>query len=154
MVSDGGNDYSYIKEIIINKKLETKLEDDSRGIIAVIDRKCASRTQPCNAPGYYLKENKEKMMNSMNIFIRRISDAIDYCNSEYLLIMEPDVLVRGKINIKKNSKFLGTRINQGLNFVPQELLNYMNNYKGAFKVTGWGCVPALFKTSEFKRIIE
>ena len=101
MVSDGGNDYSYLKEIFINKKLETKLEDDSRGIIAVIDRKCASRTQPCNALGYYLKENKEKMMNSMNIFIRRISDAIDYCNSEYLLIMEPDVLVRGKINIKK-----------------------------------------------------
>ena len=154
LVSDGGSDYTFLKEKFPDKKLETKLEEDTRGIIAVIDRKCASNVAPCNAPGYYLKENKEKMLHSIDVFLKRINDAIDYCNSEYLLIMEPDVLVRGKINIREGSKLLGSRVNQGLNFVPQTLLDYMDNYEGAIKVRGWGCTPAIFKTSEFKKILD
>jgi hypothetical protein len=140
LVSDGGSDYSFLKERFPNKNIETKLEEDTRGIIAVIDR----------SKEYYSNKNKNIMLHAVKSFIKRLSDAIDYCKTDYLLVMEPDVLVRGKININKNAKFLGSRVNQGIN---KNLINYMSNYEGAIPVNNWGATPALFKTSEFKKII-
>ena len=141
LVSDGGSDYNFLKEKFPDKKLETKLEEDTRGIIAVIDR----------GGDYYSLENKKKMLNSVNVFLRRLEDSIKYCNCEYLLVMEPDVLVRGKLNIKENNKFLGSRVNTGINI---KLIDYMNNYKGAVSVNNWGATPALFKVSEFRKILN
>jgi len=141
LVSDGGSDYTFLKEKFPNKKLETKLEEDTRGIIAVIDR----------GGSYYSLENKHKMLYSVNVFLRRLEDSIKYCNCEYLLVMEPDVLVRGKLNIRQTSKFLGSRVNTGINI---KLINYMNNYTGAIPVNNWGATPALFKVSEFIKILN
>lgn len=148
LVSDGGSDYSFLKERFPNKNIETKLEEDTRGIIAVIDRNISKKGHP-----RYSNENMKPMLYSIEVFLRRINDAIEYCNSEYLLIMEPDVLVRGKLNINQNDKLLGSKLNPIKSYAPK-LCEYMKNYKGAIEVTNYGCTPALFKTSEFKKILE
>lgn len=141
LVSDGGSNYDFLKEIFQKNNIETKLEEDTRGVIAVIDR----------SKDYYSDENKKKMLYSVETFLRRIDDAIKFCECEYLLVMEPDVLVRGKITIKDKNKFLGSRVNKGIN---KKLINYMKKYQGAITVNNWGATPALFKTSEFRRILK
>ena len=148
LVSDGGSDYTFLKEKFPDKKLETKLEEDTRGIIAVIDRNIANKGEQ-----RYSKKNITPMLYSINAFLKRIKDAIEYCNSEYFLIMEPDVLVRGKLNINPNDKLLGSKINPIKSYAP-EICEYMKNYEGAIEVTRYGCTPAIFKTSEFKKILE
>jgi hypothetical protein len=141
LVSDGGSNYDFLNKDFPDKNIKVNLEEDTRGVIAVIDR----------SKNYYNKSNKKKMIYSVETFLRRLNDAIEYCDCEYLLVMEPDVLVRGKININDKNKFLGSRVNKGIN---KKLIRYMRSYKGAVSINNWGATPALFKTSYFKKILE
>lgn len=148
LVSDGGSNFNFLKEKFPNKKLETKVEEDTRGIIGVIDRNISM-----NGEERYSTKNITPMLHSINVFLKRIKDAIDYCNTDYLLIMEPDVLVRGKLNINQNDKLLGSKINPIKSYAPK-ICEYMKNYEGAIEVTNYGCTPVIFKTSEFNKILE
>ena len=75
------------------------MEEDTRGIIAVIDR----------SKDLFSVENKRKMLYSVDVFLDRLERAINFCDCDYMLIMEPDVLVRGKLNIPKDSVYLGNK---------------------------------------------
>ena len=46
--------------------------------------------------------------------LNRLESAINYCKTDYILMMDPDTLVRGKLNISEGVKLLGSRINRGL----------------------------------------
>lgn len=141
LVSDGGCDYSFLYDIFPGKTLKCCLGEDTRGIIGVIDR----------SKDYYSDKNKEIMLKSVNVFLGRVKDAIKFCNSEYLLVMEPDVLVRGKITIPEGVELLGSRINKGIN---NKLKKYMCSYKGAITVNNWGVTPGIFSTKGFNKILE
>ena len=133
LVSDGGLDYSFLKDKYSN--IETKLEYDSRGFIPSIGND-------------FKEENiQSKIKDSILTFLDRINRGIDYCDKEYLLIMESDVLVRGRLNNPENKKLLGSRINSGLS---DELKNILSNYKTGISINNWGAVPAIFNCNTFK----
>lgn len=134
LVSDGGNDFSFLKNKYSN--IETLLEKDSRGFI------------PSIGDDYKLPEIQKKIKDSILTFLDRVNRAIDYGDQEYLLIMEPDVLVRGKISNMNNGKLLGSRINIGLS---NEIKSVLSNYDGAIPINNWGVTPAIFCTNSFKK---
>lgn len=136
LVSDGGSSFDDLK--VKYKNLETKLEEDTRSFIPFLK----------DESDYKNSEIQNKIKNSILRFLERVSNAIDFCNEEYLLIMEPDVLVRGKLTNPENKIFLGSRINSGLS---DELKYVLSNTDDAIVINNWGATPAIFRCDEFKK---
>lgn len=133
LVSDGGSNYSFLEKKF--PTIKTFLEEDTRGIIPKISK------------DYFRQEKYQiEIKKSILTFISRIERAIEYCNTEYMLIMEPDVLIRGLIDIPNGSKLLGSRINSGLS---EELKSLLRNTKGAIEIDNWGATPAIFESKSF-----
>ena len=78
--------------------------------------------------------------------LNRLERAIEYCQTDYILMMDPDALVRGQLNIPEGVKLLGSRVNTGL---PVELQVVLSRIPGAKVINCWGATPALFETKTF-----
>lgn len=138
LISDGGEDFSFLEKKY--KSFKALLEEDSRTIIPQIRRENFKEE-------YYQNLIKKSIIT----FLSRIERAINFCQSEYILIMEPDILVRGVINIPENSKLLGSKINSGLSI---ELKNILKSIPGAKVIDSWGATPAIFNSDEFLKIFQ
>jgi hypothetical protein len=144
LVSDGGSDYEFLYEIFKNKKLKVKTETSSdRANIVVIDR----------TKNFYSIENKNIMLNIIKDFIRRIDEAIDFCNTKFMLIIEPDVLVRGKLNIPDDCILMTNNVNKVITPISRGLIKFFSKRKEA-KIPKLYGMPIIFNTIEFKKIIK
>lgn len=140
LVSDGGNNYDFLKDKYPGKKIKILLEKDTRGKLPSI-----------RDHNYMTPENQEYMIHSIHAFLDRVKRAIEFCNCKHLLIMEPDVLVRGVLNIPENSKLLGSRINVG---ITNDYKNFLNEFPGAVVINTWGVTPAIFSTDSFNKVMD
>tara|TARA_B100000683_G_C12360798_1_gene502978 strand:+ start:141 stop:956 length:816 start_codon:yes stop_codon:yes gene_type:complete len=139
LVSDGGSDYSDLEQKF--KHLKTSLGEDSRGHIPDLTQ-----------DSFRKEENQNEIKKSIYIFLERIKKAIAFCgNPEWMLVMEPDVLVRGKLNFPEGEHLLGSRVNEGLS---TELRTALSNIPGAIDVNTWGVTPAVFRTSSFLKVCD
>ena len=140
LVSDGGLDYSYLENK--HKNLKALLEYDSRGFVPKI-----------NPNTFRKEENQKEIRKSIMAFMDRISRAIDFCQKDYILIMEPDNLIRGKLNIPENAVITGTRLNkgQGPSLGWQAVLK---DIEGAVDVDCWGAVACFLKADIFKKVYK
>lgn len=139
LVSDGGADYSFLKQKHSN--IETLREYDSRGFVPKIQRET-----------YKTEEFQTQIKDSIKTFMDRVDRAIDYCQRDLMLIMEPDVLVRNKLTyFPEYAHLLGSRINEGLS---SELRKVVTSVPGSIDVNHWGATPALFRSNTFKIIHE
>jgi len=139
LVSDGGVDYSFLSRKYSN--VEARREYDSRGFVPSINKET-----------YRIAENQEKIKDSILTFMDRVNRAIDYCQRDLMLIMEPDVLVRNKLTyFPDHAHLLGSRINAGLS---DSLRRVVASVPGSIDVNHWGATPALFRSSTFKMIHE
>lgn len=138
LVSDGGFDYSYLKQLYSN--IETFLDEDTMG-----------PTKNINPNNFKLKENQEKIKKCAFATIKRLNFAIDYCKSDYILMMDPDTLVRGPLNIPKFSKLLGTRLNTPF---PKEYVDILNKIPGAKSINCWGATPGIFHVETYQKAIN
>jgi len=143
LISDGGSDYSDLEEKYTAQgfNLKTHLEYDSRGHVPTF----------AHCDDFYTEETQKKIFDTVMEFLERTKRAIEYSKKEYLLVMEPDVLVRGKISNPNNYKLLGSRVNMGMS---QELRDVVRNYPGAIDVNTWGITPAIFECEAFLRSYE
>ena len=93
LVSYNGLDFSYLKENFGN--IETTVEDmEVVGVAKNLDKS--------------IKENTvdfDLFFDLSMEFLRRLKNACDFCKTEYMLLMEPDVLVRGELNPFKNLNY-------------------------------------------------
>jgi hypothetical protein len=138
LISDGGSDYSDSEKRFRNtgNNLKCFLENDSRGQIPSF----AHRSD------FYTEEVQKLVFSSVKTFLDRTKRAIEFCNKEYLLVMEPDVLVRGKISNADKHKLLGSRINVGMS---NEIRQVVNSFPGSIDVNNWGATPAIFECKSF-----
>jgi len=83
--------------------------------------------------------------------ICRLKKAISFCKSEYILMMDPDALVRGELTIPDNVKLLGSRVNSGL---PQEYKDVLATVPGAVIIDTWGATPAIFHVPTFLKAVD
>jgi len=138
LVSDGGSDYSFLNSKF--DRIKTLKEHDSRVFIPFLFQET-----------YKNDDNQSLIKNSIITFLNRIKSAIEFCRTEYMLVMEPDVLVRGKISVQPGAHLLGSRINEGLS---SELRNIVSSVNGAIDVNTWGATPALFRSDSFMKSYE
>ena len=89
---------------------------------------------------------QEKILIAANAFLHRVKQAINYCESEYLLLMDPDALVRGLLTIPDGVKLLGSRINSGF---PKEFRDILKSVPGAIDINCWGATPAIIHCDTF-----
>lgn len=143
LVSDGGADYSFLKSKY--ERVETKLEYDSRGISQRMS------DEKWNTPGV-----REEIHRSVDTFFQRNLDAIEYCQKQSILIMEPDVLVRGKLNYFPDAKnaLLGQRVNEGNCLEWDRMRQVLHTIPGHVDVTHWGATPAFYNTEVMKQVSD
>lgn len=79
--------------------------------------------------------------------IERLSRSIPYLDSEYILMMDPDAIVRGPLTIPENASLLGCRINK--NEEALRLLNKTLKKYGGKEISAWGATPAIFNVEKF-----
>lgn len=140
LVSDGGSDYKELESSYPN--LKTNLENDSRGFVAKI-----------NDNNFRSDGVQAYMKSSIYTFLERINRAIDYCQKPYLLIMEPDVLVRGKLHIEEGAHLLGSRVNL-YHWASDRINNILKEIPGSLDVTHYGATPAIFSIVSFKKVMK
>jgi len=94
-------------------------------------------------------ENQKNIVRATKKILERITEAIPFLNSDFILLNCPDTLIRGKLNIPKDSSLLGSKVNK--NF-PQNISNILINH-GGVPVYDFGAVPAIFKTEKFLKAL-
>lgn len=138
LVSDGGGDYYDVQQKWRSRgfDISANLEEDSRGIIPSL----VHRTD------FYDENIQEQVYKSVTTFLNRVRKSIEYCNREFTLVMEPDVLVRGKLNNPMGHRLLGSRINVGMS---NEIRDVIKSHPGSIDVNRWGLTPAIFNSESF-----
>ena len=134
-VSDGGHDYSYMED----DNVKCSLEEDT-----------VSHLKPINGDNFRDPRYQIATRNGMKATIRRVVAGIEYCgNPEWICMLDPDVLVRGKISHPINGKVLGTRLNvawmteQCLDQF-MELNEVLAEVEGSIPVLRWGAAQLFF----------
>lgn len=95
---------------------------------------------------YLLPEFQLKIQDAILTFLSRVHQTIEYSQSEYLLLMDPDVLIRGQLNIPSNINLLGSLRNRG---VPLSTKKILQEIEGAIIIDEWGATPGIFKVETF-----
>jgi hypothetical protein len=137
LVSDGGSDYSFLEQKYSN--IKTNLEFDSRGFVPKIN------------DNFKDPDQQKLIKQSILTFLDRTKRAVEYGQKDYLLVMEPDVLVRGELSNPNQHFLLGTRINSGLS---EELKNILLQYPQGISIDNWGATPAIFNSQIFLKAYE
>ena len=133
LVSDGGSDFNYLKDSYDN--LFVSLEEDTM-----------SSTFNITDQNWREEIHQNAIRHATYAVLNRLEHAIEYCQTDYILMMDPDALVRGQLNIPEGVKLLGSRVNTGL---PVELQVVLSRIPGAKVINCWGATPALFQTKTF-----
>lgn len=97
---------------------------------------------------YHLPEFQLKIQDAFLTFLSRVNQTIEYCQSEYLLLMDPDVLIRGELNIPSNINLLGSLRNKG---VPLSTKKIISEIEGSVIIDEWGATPGIFKVETFHK---
>ncbi len=147
LVSDGGEDFSYLESKFEN--IKTTLEEDTMSETFNIT---AGVTGCDGVNGNFKQEYYQQVIQKCALAVlSRLEKAIQYCKTDYILMMDPDTLVRGKLNIPEQAKLLGSRINVGL---PTGLKDILSRVDGAKVINCWGATPAIFEVETFMRSWE
>lgn len=133
LVSDGGVDFSYLESKYTN--LKTTLEQDTM-----------SKTFEINKNNFQALEYKLVTVACVKALLDRLAKAIQYLGTDYVVMLDPDTLIRGKLSIPSGSKLLGSRVNRGF---PRNFRKIMRNFPGGISINRWGATPAIFEVKTF-----
>lgn len=128
---ESDEDFSFLKKdqyTIFNKG------DDTMGPVLGI-----------NDENFLTEKNQKNIKIATLAVIERLTKAIEYFDSEYILQHCPDSLIRGKLTIPENTGLLGSRVNQYFSGATNEVLVKY----GGIPITAFGAVPAIFNTDDF-----
>lgn len=138
LVSDGGVDFSYLEERFIN--IKTTLQEDTM-----------SSTFNITDVNFRLDIHQKNIKRCAFTLLKRLKNAIDFCKTDYILMLDPDTLVRGKLTIPDNIKLLGSRVNYGLPYGVKEILA---SVEGSKIIDCWGATPAIFEVESFIKAVD
>lgn len=134
LVSYGGYDFSYLEDK--HRTLCFHMRPDLRSEISTL------------TPENFLQEQKQKiMLNSFWGLSEDITKGMLFGQSEFTLIMEPDVLIRGEIKIPSETELLGSLVNEKL-WKGNEINKVLEKYKG-ISVEKYGAVPAIINNKKW-----
>ena len=138
LVSDGGEDFSYLESKYTNIK-------------TIMDIDTMSSTFKITDQNFREEFHQENIKKCALTVLNRLKNAIEYCKSDYILMMDPDTLVIGELNIPYDSKLLGSRVNHGL---PKEYKDILSSFDGSKVINHWGATPAIFEINSFLKAYD
>lgn len=137
LTSDKGLDFSYLKTELGN--IETVLEDSEvvgyNGVM--VDADILNNTVNYD---YYNKTAFE--------FLRRLKAGCDFCKTDYILLMEPDVYVRGKLTMP-SADLVGPTVN----IMPAHIQQYIISVGGKNNGT-WGPAGGIMRREAFNDVYQ
>lgn len=143
LISDGGLDYTYLENEYTN--LTTSLEEDTMSETFKI-------TGDYTTGNFRQEYYQEVIKKCAYTVLDRVTRAIEYCNyPDWMVMCDPDCLIRGQLNFSDDGKILGSRINCCL---PEGYRNILNSIDGAISISRWGASPCVFEVSTFLRALE
>jgi hypothetical protein len=148
LVSDGGLDFSYLKNEYNN--IETKLEEDTISETFGI----TAGTTGCDyINGNYREEHYQTAIKKCAYAtLDRIERAIKYCNyPDWMVMCDPDCLIRGELSFPDDAKLLGQRVNCCL---PKGYRDILGNIEGAIPILKWGASPCVFEVQSFLKALK
>lgn len=134
LFSEGGDIWNFLIENFENIKISVEDDTMSKIISHVTDENFLD-------PFY-----QELIKKSTYATLNRVVKAIEYCESDYLIMMDPDAFIRGKLTIPKNVKLLGSRVNTHM---PQKVKDVLASLEGAKVIDCWGATPGIFHCDTF-----
>lgn len=137
LVSDDGNDFSY---------LETKYNT----LKCIIDKDTLYLNKEITDQNFREQKYQDFIKMSVKTTIQRLLKACSYCNSEYIIMMDPDTLVRGFLTIPSEAKLLGSLVNDHFPIAYKQVLKKYN----ALIIHRWGATPAIFHVQTFLKAVE
>lgn len=136
LTSDGGYDYVDLESRFSN--LKTSLDPEQTvGITKDIEKMIAANSFPI-VPLF---------MASIE-FLKRLKRGVDHCQTEYMLLMEPDVFVRGKLNLT-GKDLMGPKPN----VMPDHVRKYIID-KGGVDNVAWGSAAGVMKSESFNKVYD
>jgi len=145
LFSDGGYDYSYL----VHKypSLYTALEDDTmsatRLITGGLDGTQGNFREPIH---------QETIYKCCTSVLRRVDFVITNSqDAEWLVMCDPDTLIRGKLTFPSNSYLLGSRVNRN---PPQVINDLLANIPGSIPLEFWGASPCIFNICQYNRCLK
>lgn len=131
LISDGGLDFSYLEsELNIKTTVKPEGMGYSKNMRAVI------------ASGNI---DYDQLMKESYEFLNRIYEACHYCKSSHLLLMEPDVWVRGPLTLSDLEDLKGPVPNR----IPDGVLALISANEGDRTVKYFGASAGILKVSSF-----
>jgi hypothetical protein len=140
LVSDGGENF----EFILNKFNNISIHN---GIDTM------SNTFKITDQNFKEPKHQEAMLVCILTLFDRLKKCIDFCKSEYILMCDPDTILRGQISIKENATLLGTRLNKNGIVTNIDYQNTLRNI-GVEPIDCWGATPTIFKSESFLIALE
>jgi len=131
IVSDNGNDFSYLEKKYKNIKF-IKKNNEVQSLVKFVDNLIAAN----NVDIDLFTDIAIEVLN-------RIKNAIDYCQSKYIILMEPDVYVRSKFSLPKTD-MVGPIPNE----MPINVQEYIIS-KGGINNKYWGPAGGIMNTQAF-----
>lgn len=156
LVSDGGLDYSYLENQY--KDIKTCLEEDTMSKTFEITgdlpgQYSSSYYKTVPEMGNYKKDYYQEIIKKcVYTVLDRITRAIEYCgNPDWMVMCDPDCLIRDQLSFPEEGKILGSRINCCL---PDGYRNILSSIDGAIPISRWGASPCVFEVKTFMRALE
>lgn len=130
--SDGGSNFDYLQSQ--DNNLKFCLYEDKLGYV--------------NHPE---TKDKEKLIDCCIEFLSRLKTAVDYCNKEFIIYYEPDVMIRDHIKINKDLHLNGSFANTIEPFV----LDYISRKNPNNKNMNFGsCGGSVIRCSSFNDVYQ
>ena len=142
LVSDGGSDYSYLEKK--HPFLKTTLAEDTRGWVQ------GAGAGPMLKRTFTEKDTHQKLYNTALTYLERSKAGVDYAQKPYMLAMETDVLVRGKLTMPTQAKLTGPAQNSCPNAGWREVLSKID---GAIDIYKWGW-PYIYESNAFNEVYD
>jgi len=134
LTSDGGYDYGYLESQYTNITCVLDTEQ-TVGVTKNIEKMIAEKR--FDIVGLF--------MASMQ-FLKRLKLAVDFCDTDYMLLMEPDVFVRGLLTLT-NADLVGPKPNP----MPEAVQKFIID-NGGRNNEAWGASAGVMKVSSFNAV--
>jgi len=155
LVSDGGLDYSYLEDKYTN--IKTCLEEDTMSktfeITGDLSGQYSSKFYKTTPRMGNFKDDyyQDVIKKCVYTVLDRMERAIEYCgNPDWMVMCDPDCLIRGQLTFPDNASLLGTRLNCCF---PEGYRDVLRSV-GATPITVWGSCPCIFKVETFLKALK
>lgn len=144
--------YPFIPIFLVSEKEDFGyLKEDYNNITIMQDVDTLSDTFKVTDKNFLQEDHQNTIKKCTLRTLHRLNTCINKYNPKYIIMMDPDSLVRGPLNIPDGIELLGSKINKNL---PTGYRDVLFSIPGAKVINEWGATPGIFKCESFLKAYQ